>query len=106
VIVPYPHSGVRSLPRGSALLWPDRIVAGSDLCLVLPKRLLSPGSSARSWSPLSRIPTRRRLTTLRDLIASGKISVVIDRTYKLADTAEAIRYVEAGHARGKVIVIV
>jgi NADPH:quinone reductase-like Zn-dependent oxidoreductase len=31
---------------------------------------------------------------------------VVDRTYPLADVAEAIRYLEAGHARGKVIVTV
>jgi NADPH:quinone reductase-like Zn-dependent oxidoreductase len=29
---------------------------------------------------------------------------VIDRTYALADTAEAVRYLEAGHVRGKLIV--
>ena len=37
---------------------------------------------------------------------SGKLKAVIDRTYKLEQTADAIRYVEEGHARGKVIILV
>jgi NADPH:quinone reductase-like Zn-dependent oxidoreductase len=44
------------------------------------------------------------LTTLRDLIESGKVKPVIDRRYPLAQTAEAIRYLETGHARGKVVI--
>ena len=43
---------------------------------------------------------------LRDLMQSGKVSPVIDRTYKLEQTADAVRYVEEGHARGKVVVMV
>jgi NADPH:quinone reductase-like Zn-dependent oxidoreductase len=35
---------------------------------------------------------------------SGKVTPVIDRTYKLSDAAEALRYLERGHARGKVVV--
>jgi NADPH:quinone reductase-like Zn-dependent oxidoreductase len=44
------------------------------------------------------------LTTLRDLMQTGKVTPVIDRTYKLSETAEAFRYLEEGHARGKVVV--
>jgi NADPH:quinone reductase-like Zn-dependent oxidoreductase len=44
------------------------------------------------------------LTTLRDMLAEGKIRPVIDRTYKFSEVPEAIRYVETGRARGKVIV--
>jgi len=35
---------------------------------------------------------------------SGKVTPVIDRTYPLSQIAEAIRYLEQGHARGKVII--
>jgi NADPH:quinone reductase-like Zn-dependent oxidoreductase len=35
---------------------------------------------------------------------SGRVTPVIDRTYALVDTAEAMRYLEQGHARGKVII--
>jgi NADPH:quinone reductase-like Zn-dependent oxidoreductase len=43
---------------------------------------------------------------LRDLMEAGQVKPVIDRTYKLPEIAEAVRYVEAGHARGKVVVTV
>ena len=46
------------------------------------------------------------LVVLRDLMAAGKVTPVIDRTYKLSETAEAMRYFEEGHARGKVVITV
>jgi NADPH:quinone reductase-like Zn-dependent oxidoreductase len=46
------------------------------------------------------------LALLADMMQAGKLKPVIDRTYKLEQTAEAIRYVEEGHARGKVIVTI
>ncbi|MFD0467103.1 NAD(P)-dependent alcohol dehydrogenase [Nonomuraea thailandensis] len=45
------------------------------------------------------------LDTITGLIESGKVTPVIDRTYPLAEAAEAIRYLERGHARGKVVVV-
>jgi NADPH:quinone reductase-like Zn-dependent oxidoreductase len=47
---------------------------------------------------------KKDLTLLADLMESGKVAPVIDRTYKLSDVPEAIRYLEKGHARGKVII--
>jgi NADPH:quinone reductase-like Zn-dependent oxidoreductase len=44
------------------------------------------------------------MTLLADLMQSGKITPVIDRTYKLNETADALRYLEQGHARGKVVI--
>ncbi len=44
------------------------------------------------------------LATLRDLMESGKVTPVIDRRYALAEVPEAIRYLEEGHARGKVVI--
>ena len=46
------------------------------------------------------------LDVLRDLMQTGKLTPVIDRSYKLGETAEAIRYLEQGHARGKVVITV
>ncbi|MGH8864958.1 MAG: NAD(P)-dependent alcohol dehydrogenase, partial [Burkholderiales bacterium] len=46
------------------------------------------------------------LTILADLMQAGKITPVIDRRYPLSETAEAIRYLEKGHAKGKVVITV
>jgi NADPH:quinone reductase-like Zn-dependent oxidoreductase len=46
------------------------------------------------------------MIVLKDLIESGKVAPVIDRTYPLSQVAEAIRYLEEGHARGKVVITV
>jgi NADPH:quinone reductase-like Zn-dependent oxidoreductase len=42
---------------------------------------------------------------LKELIAAGKLRPVIDRTYPLDRVAAALRWVDDGHARGKVVVI-
>ena len=46
------------------------------------------------------------LNILADLMQSGKMTPVIDRTYPLSEIREAIRYLETGRARGKVIIAV
>jgi NADPH:quinone reductase-like Zn-dependent oxidoreductase len=46
------------------------------------------------------------LTILADLMQSGKVTPVIDRTYPLSEIREAVRYVETGRARGKVIITI
>lgn len=51
-------------------------------------------------------PSNKDLVLLKELIETGKVTPVIDRTFRLSDTPEAFRYVEKGHARGKVIITV
>ena len=46
------------------------------------------------------------LQVLSELMQSGKITPVIDRQYKLSEAVEAVRYLEQGHARGKVVLTV
>jgi NADPH:quinone reductase-like Zn-dependent oxidoreductase len=46
------------------------------------------------------------LAILLELLESGKVIPVIDRRYKLEEVPEAIRYLEAGHARGKLVITV
>lgn len=46
------------------------------------------------------------LVLLKDLLAAGKIVPVIDRRYPLSEVAEALRYLEEGHAQGKVVITV
>jgi NADPH:quinone reductase-like Zn-dependent oxidoreductase len=49
---------------------------------------------------------KKDMTVLGGLMQSGKMTPVIDRTYKLNETPDALRYLEQGHARGKVVVTV
>jgi NADPH:quinone reductase-like Zn-dependent oxidoreductase len=44
------------------------------------------------------------LVVLKELIEAGKVTPDIDRTYPLSEVPEAIRYLEAGHARGKIVI--
>ena len=49
-------------------------------------------------------PSHEDLALLHELLATGKLKPVIDKCYSLNEVAEAIRYLEAGHARGKVVI--
>jgi NADPH:quinone reductase-like Zn-dependent oxidoreductase len=50
--------------------------------------------------------SKQDLIMLGDLIQAGKVRPVIERTYKLSDAPEAIRQLDAGHARGKLVITV
>jgi NADPH:quinone reductase-like Zn-dependent oxidoreductase len=60
----------------------------------------------QSFSMILAEINKDELTRLKDLLETKKITPVIDRTYPLSETAAAIRYLEAGHARGKVVITV
>lgn len=49
---------------------------------------------------------QKDLLTLKELLEVGKITPVIDKRYPLSEAAEALRYLGAGHARGKVVIVV
>jgi NADPH:quinone reductase-like Zn-dependent oxidoreductase len=67
--------------------------------------LQSPAVSQRMVSFLAH-QNRDDLAVLRELLDAGKVTPVIDRTYRLNEIAEALRYLETGHARGKVVITV
>ena len=66
--------------------------------------LLSTGR--RTFGNVLMKPNQADLLVLKELCETGKVRPVIDRRFALSDVPAAIRYVENGHARGKVVVTV
>jgi NADPH:quinone reductase-like Zn-dependent oxidoreductase len=58
----------------------------------------------QSLRPLFAKQNPKDLAVLKDLIEAGKVLPVIDRAYALGDARDALRHVENGHARGKVVI--
>ncbi|SHN74850.1 NADPH:quinone reductase [Geodermatophilus obscurus] len=56
--------------------------------------------------PLPSTWAREHLLVVTELVETGQVTPVLDRSYPLADTAAALRHVEDGHARGKVVITV
>jgi NADPH:quinone reductase-like Zn-dependent oxidoreductase len=88
--------------------------AGTVTCLsrwlgplgrIVKARVLS-GFTRQQLKPLVSVAKRQDLLTLADLLATGQVTPVIDRTYPLDEAADALRYVGAGHTRGKVVVTI
>jgi NADPH:quinone reductase-like Zn-dependent oxidoreductase len=82
---------------------------GNWLGPLLPplKALVMSRFVSQTLAPLmGRVRNKEDLSTLQGLLEAGKVTPVIDRTYPLSEVAEAIRYLEAGHARGKVVITV
>ena len=67
---------------------------------------LSPAVSQRMVFFFLAHQNKDDLAVLRELLQAGKVTPVIDRTYPLGEVAEAIRYLEQGHAMGKVALTV
>jgi NADPH:quinone reductase-like Zn-dependent oxidoreductase len=85
------------------------VFAGGGGVQMLQAMLLAPllsliGSKKMCFS-VAKIHSKD-LVLLKDLFAAGKIVPVIDRRYPLSDVAKAFRYLEEGHARGKVVITV
>jgi NADPH:quinone reductase-like Zn-dependent oxidoreductase len=107
--------GNRSLAENRRVLVPDGryvLIGGggpdagkwiAPLVKPLQAWLISPFLSQQMGMHLAAL-SNEDTNALAALMESGAVTPVIDRTYPLAETAEAIRYLEQGRARGKVIV--
>jgi NADPH:quinone reductase-like Zn-dependent oxidoreductase len=94
-------------PRGTLVVvggeTEGRLIGGFD------RQLRAPVLSLVVSQKLSLLASKENaddLRILRDLIASGKVTPVIDRPYPLAETAAAITHLIEGHPRGKIVVTV
>lgn len=82
------------------------VVAGGALGQIFQAMLLGPFVAGRGKvTSLSARPDSGDLATIGEWLEKGTIRPVIDRCYPLAETAEAFRYLEKEHARGKVVVV-
>lgn len=70
--------------------------------LVWARLLSRPVGRELAW--FARRESHEDLVVLTDLIESGRLAPVIDRTFPLAEAPEAIRFLERGYVRGKVVV--
>ena len=109
----FDNAGTRGWRATSRTLAPGGIVVtitGPKHGLVGPMRelafrkLASLGSGKRFAYFTAAIRTVD-LETLAGMLASGAITPVVERIHPLAETADALRYVGAGHARGKIVIV-
>lgn len=75
------------------------------LAMWVKPALASLGRS-QTFKPTMAAASKEDLEVLASMLVAGSLRTVVDRTYPLEDTAEALSYVENGHARGKVLVTV
>jgi NADPH:quinone reductase-like Zn-dependent oxidoreductase len=73
---------------------------------VIKRRLASVPGSRTVAAPFLAQLNKEDLDVLRDLLEAGKVKPVIESRYELRDVPEALRYVGAGHAKGKVVITV
>jgi NADPH:quinone reductase-like Zn-dependent oxidoreductase len=79
---------------------------GADHVVDYAREDFTAGGPRYRLVPLVATPKAADLDALRDLVDEGKVAPVMDRTFDLADAAEALRHQGAGHARGKTVVTV
>lgn len=83
--------------RGGRWLGPiRRIVRARALSAVTRQHL----------KPFASVEKRRDLLVLAEMLAAGQVTPVVERTYPLAEAADALRHVGRGHTRGKVVVTI
>ncbi len=83
------------------------VMTGGSTAQMFQTTLFGPWNSMtgkRKMGGVMTKPNKKDLLLLKELLEAGKIKPVIDRRYPLSGVSEAIRYVEAGHARGKVVI--
>jgi NADPH:quinone reductase-like Zn-dependent oxidoreductase len=90
--------GILVMAGGEAGRWMIGAISRTILALVISRT-----TSQKLIGILAKL-NKEDLIFLGDLVASGKVTPVIDRRYSLREVPEAIRYLEGRHARGKVVI--
>ncbi len=85
------------------------VMTGGTTTQMFEAMILGPLASVTGNKKMGNImakPDKANLAFVRELLGAGKVQPVIDRCYPLSEVPEAIRYLEAGHAQGKVVITV
>ncbi len=85
------------------------VMAGGTMAQIFQAMLLGPWMSKTGGKKLGGItakPNQEDLAFMKFLLETGRVVPVIDRRYPLRETAEALRYLGEGHARGKIVITV
>ena len=104
-------NGNRSISEYKRALRPNGtyVVTGGSKKQTYQAMLLGPWISMTGTKKMGNLmakPNTKDLGLVKELLEAGKVIPVIDRRYPLSETAEALRYLEAGRARGKVVITV
>lgn len=104
-------NGYHSLSAYKRALTPKGIyiMAGGTMAQIFQSMLMGSMMSETGGRKMSGVSAKRSqndLVFIKELFEAGKIKSVIDRRYPLGEAAEALRYLGAGHARGKVVISV
>jgi NADPH:quinone reductase-like Zn-dependent oxidoreductase len=85
------------------------VMSGGSMAQMFQAMLLGPVISMTGRNKMGNLmarPKQKDLDFMKELLEAGKVIPVIERRYPLSETAEALRYVEEGHAKGKVVITV
>ncbi len=85
------------------------VVAGGSMSQLFQTMLIGPlksKSNGKSFRSFTADPNQADLACMARLIEDGNVTPVIDRCYPLNETPDAMRYLEEGHANGKIVIMV
>jgi NADPH:quinone reductase-like Zn-dependent oxidoreductase len=104
-------NGNRSISDYKRALGPKGIsfMTGGSMSQMIQAMLQGPWISMRGEQKMGNMlakPNQKDLGYVKELLEAGKVKPVIDRRYPLSEVPEAIRYLEEGHAQGKVVITV